>query len=62
MFSLYVLGVLEKSNEDIADFYEKELYPEAKDRVANNIAAVGNEQCRMLGDSQPPWGFLKIFR
>jgi benzoyl-CoA reductase subunit B len=62
MFSLYVLGTLEKSNKEIADFYEKELYPEVKDRVANNIAAVAGEQCRMLGDSQPPWGFLRIFR
>ena len=62
MFSLYVLGTLEKSNEAMADFYEKELYPEVKDRVANQIAAVANEQCRMLGDSQPPWGFLRVFR
>ncbi len=62
MFSLYVLGTLEKSNKEIAHFYEKELYPEVKDRVANNIAAVAGEQCRMLGDSQPPWGFLRIFR
>jgi len=62
MFSLYVLGTLEKSNEAIADFYEKELYPEVKDRVANQIAAVAGEQCRMLGDSQPPWGFLKVYR
>ena len=62
MFSLYVLGTLEKSNKDIADFYEKELYPEVKDRVENRIAAVPMEQCRMLGDSQPPWGFLNIFR
>ncbi|MDH5695870.1 MAG: 2-hydroxyacyl-CoA dehydratase, partial [Dehalococcoidia bacterium] len=62
MFSLYVLGTLEKSNEAIADFYEKELYPETKDRVANQIAAVGDERCRMLGDSQPPWGFLRVYR
>ncbi len=62
MFSLYVLGTLEKSNKNIADFYEKELYPEVKDRVANQIAAVGDEQCRMLGDSQPPWGFLRVYR
>jgi benzoyl-CoA reductase subunit B len=62
MFSLYVLGTLEKSNIDIANFYKNELYPEVKDRVANQIAAVGGEQCRMLGDSQPPWGFLRIFR
>ena len=62
MFSLYVLGTLEKSNTDIANFYKNELYPEVKDRVANKIAAVADEQCRMLGDSQPPWGFLRIFR
>ena len=62
MFSLYVLGTLEKSTPAIADFYEKELYPEVKDRVANKIAAVADEQCRVLGDTQPPWGFLRIFR
>lgn len=62
MFSLYVLGTLEKSNKEIADFYEKELYPEVKDRVANQIAAVGEERCRIFGDSQPPWAFLNIFR
>jgi benzoyl-CoA reductase subunit B len=62
MFSLYVLGTLQKSDKDIASFYKNELYPEVKDRVANQIAAVGDEQCRILGDSQPPWGFLRIFR
>jgi benzoyl-CoA reductase subunit B len=62
MFSLYVLGTLEKSNKDIAHFYKDELYPEVKDRVANKIAAVADERCRVLGDSQPPWGFLRIFR
>jgi benzoyl-CoA reductase subunit B len=62
MFSLYVLGTLEKSNADIAHFYKNELYPEVKDRVANKIAAVPGEQCRVFGDSQPPWGFLRIYR
>jgi len=62
MFSLYVLGTLEKSNKDVANFYKNELYPEVKDRVANKIAAVGDEQCRMLGDSQPPWAFLSVYR
>ena len=57
-----MLGILQKSKKEHADFYEKDLYPEVQDRVANKIAAVANEQCRMLGDSQPPWGFLKIFR
>lgn len=62
MYSLYVLGTLEKSNKDIAQFYKEELYPEVKDRVANKIAAVANERCRVITDSQPPWGFLRIFR
>jgi benzoyl-CoA reductase subunit B len=62
MFSLYVLGTLEKSNDAFADFYEKDLYPEVKDRVDNKIAALANEQCRVMGDSQPPWGFLNIYR
>ncbi|MEE8419395.1 MAG: benzoyl-CoA reductase, bzd-type, subunit O [Dehalococcoidales bacterium] len=62
MFSLYVLGTLQKSKKEIADFYKYELYPEVQDRVKNGIAAVGNETCRVLGDSQPPWAFLRIFR
>jgi len=62
MFSLYVLGTLCKSDTDIAHFYKDELYPEVKDRVANKIAAVANEQCRVFGDSQPPWGFLRVYR
>jgi benzoyl-CoA reductase subunit B len=62
MFSLYVLGILQKSKKEFADYYQNELYPEVQDRVANKIAAVANERCRMLGDSQPPWGVLKIFR
>jgi len=61
MYSLYVLGTLQKSSQEIADFYV-ELYEEVKERVANQIAAVGNERCRVLGDSQPPWGFLRILR
>ena len=61
MYSLYVLGTLEKSSKEIADFYV-ELFQEVKDRVANQIAAVGNERCRVLGDSQPPWAFLRILR
>jgi benzoyl-CoA reductase subunit B len=53
---------MEKSNDDFADFYEKDLYPEVKDRVVNKIAAVADERCRIMGDSQPPWGFLNVYR
>jgi benzoyl-CoA reductase subunit B len=61
MYSLYVLGTLQKSKKEFADFYE-ELRDEVKDRVARGIAAVPNERCRLMSDTQPPWGFLKIFR
>ncbi len=62
MYSLYVLGTLRKSAQWTADFYEKELYPEVKERVERGIAAVGNEKCRIMTDTQPPWAFLRIFR
>jgi benzoyl-CoA reductase subunit B len=62
MYSLYVLGTLRKSSKWTADFYEKELYPEVKSRAERGIAAVENEQCRIMTDTQPPWAFLKVFR
>lgn len=61
MYSLYVLGTLKKHTKDVADFYE-ELRDEVKYRVENQIAAVKHERCRLMSDTQPPWGFLKIFR
>jgi len=61
MYSLYVLGTLEKHSKVVADFYE-ELYDEIKYRVENQIAAVPNERCRLMSDTQPPWGFLSVFR
>jgi benzoyl-CoA reductase subunit B len=61
MYSLYVLGTLMKHSKIVADFYE-ELRDEVKDRVDRGIAAVSNEQCRVMTDTQPPWAFLRIFR
>ena len=61
MYSLYVLGTLMKHSKAVADFYE-ELLKEVKDRVKRGIAAVPNEHCRVMTDTQPPWAFLKIFR
>ncbi len=61
IYSLYVLGTLMRHNKIVADFYE-ELRDEVQDRVDNQIAAIPNEQCRLMSDTQPPWGFLKIFR
>ena len=61
IYALYVFGALRKSNGDFANFYD-ELYDEVKDRVDRVIAAVANEKARMMSDTQPPWGFLKIYR
>lgn len=61
MYSLYVLGTLMKHHKVVADFYE-ELRDEVKDRVKKGIAAVPNERCRVMSDTQPPWAFLKVFR
>ena len=61
MYSLYVLATLQKSWKAVADYYE-ELYDEVKDRVDRQIAAVGDERVRVMSDTQPPWGFLRIFR
>jgi len=61
MYSFYVFGTLSKAKKEFADFYD-ELYDEVKDRVDRGIAAVANERCRLMSDTQPPWGFLKVFR
>jgi len=61
MYSLYVLGTLMKHSKVVADFYE-ELRDEVRWRVDNQIAAVANERCRLMSDTQPPWGFLSVFR
>jgi benzoyl-CoA reductase subunit B len=62
MYSLYVFGTLHKASQYVADFYEKELLPEVEDRVKRGIAAIPNEKVRIMSDTQPPWGFLKVFR
>ncbi|MDP8228898.1 MAG: benzoyl-CoA reductase, bzd-type, subunit O [Candidatus Electryoneaceae bacterium] len=61
MYSLYVLATLNKHSREVVDYYE-ELRDEVQDRVARGIAAIPNERCRLMSDTQPPWGFLKIFR
>ena len=61
MYSLYVLGTLNKHDKEVADFYQ-ELLDETRYRVENGIAAIANEQVRLMSDTQPPWGFLSIFR
>jgi len=61
MYSLYVMGTLMKHRPECVAFYER-LKEETKERVKRGIAAVPYERFRVITDTQPPWGFLKIFR
>jgi len=61
MYSLYVMGTLMKHRPECVTFY-KALRDETRDRIKRGIAAVPTERFRVITDTQPPWGFLKIFR
>lgn len=61
LFSLYVIGILIRHTKESVDFY-RQLRDEVKDRVANGIAALATERCRILDDCLPPWSFLEIYR
>lgn len=61
MFSLYAISMLMGHEKEAVEFY-RELRDEVQDRVNQGIAAIVNERCRLLHDSQPPWFFLKLFR
>lgn len=61
MLSLYIICVLIRHRKESADFY-KELKAEIEGRVAEGIAALSTERCRILDDSQPLWSFLDMYR
>ncbi|MDH5450574.1 MAG: benzoyl-CoA reductase, bzd-type, subunit O [Candidatus Bathyarchaeota archaeon] len=61
MYSLYVMGTLMKHKSECVAFYET-LRDEIRDRVKRGIAATPYERFRVITDTQPPWGFLKVFR
>lgn len=61
MLSLYIICVLIRHRKEAVEFY-KNLNAEVEDRVANGIAALATERCRILDDSQPIWSFLDLYR
>jgi len=61
MYSLYLPAVILKGKKEGVEFY-KILRDEVQDRVKNQIAALGNEQCRLWHDNIPPWYSLGFFR
>ncbi|MBI2932730.1 MAG: benzoyl-CoA reductase, bzd-type, subunit O [Planctomycetes bacterium] len=61
MYALYVFGVIMKHRPEVLALY-RELHDEVKERVERGIAACANESKRLISDTQPPWGFLDVFR
>ncbi|MBF8265287.1 MAG: bcrB bzdO [Dehalococcoidia bacterium] len=61
IYTLYFPTVVSRYQDETVHFYE-ELLAEVKDRVANNIAALATERCRLWDDGIPPWYFLRLYR
>ena len=61
LYTLYVPVVQFKHTDEAWQYYEV-LLDEVKDRVANQIAAVENERCRLIHENLPPWHTLRILR
>lgn len=61
ILSFYSLAVYKRGEKELADFYQ-ELRDEVQERVRDGIAALAQEKCRILDDSQPLWPFLQLYR
>ena len=61
IYTLYFPSVALRHMPETLAFY-KEVLAEVKDRVANKIAALPIEQCRLWDDGIPPWYFLGLYR
>jgi benzoyl-CoA reductase subunit B len=61
IFTLYIICILRRHEKESVEFYEM-LRDEVKQRVADGIAAVATERCRLMDDSQPPWYFLQLYK
>ena len=61
MLALMPISMLRRNEKCAVDFM-LELRDEVKDRIAEGIAAVATERCRLATNAPPPWSFLKMFR
>jgi benzoyl-CoA reductase subunit B len=50
------------SSKDVTVQYFRALYDEVKDRVANGIAAVATERCRLFHEAAPPFPLLNLLK
>lgn len=61
MFSLMVPAINLRGRKEAIDYYNR-LYEEVQERVENEIAAVANEEYRLIWDNIPLWYNLRMFR
>jgi bzd-type benzoyl-CoA reductase O subunit len=61
LFSFIGPNLLRPFKKETGDFYQR-LLDETRDRVERKIAAVGNEQFRVITDAIPPWPNLQMYR
>lgn len=61
LFALIAPNVIRPFSQEVVDFYAR-LLEEVQDRVARGIAAVANEQFRVISDAIPPWPYLSLWR
>ena len=61
MYPLHAIHTLIREKDEGVDFY-RQLLDELQDRIAQGIAALPVEKCRLITTNQPPWPLLKLFR
>jgi benzoyl-CoA reductase subunit B len=61
IFSLYIIAVLMRDTPESVEF-NRQVLDEVRGRVAEGIAALPDERCRLVDDSPPPWYFLRLYR
>jgi len=61
ILALYMVAGVMRDRKEAVEF-NRLLRDEVKERVEQGIAALGDERCRLIGDSAPPWYFLRLYR
>lgn len=61
LLSMITPNLIRPHTKETFEFYTR-LLDEVQDRVARGIAAVPNEQFRVISDAVPPWPYLNLWR
>lgn len=61
MFSIFIIPHLIGHRREGIEFC-RQVRDELRYRVANKLAALATERCRLMDDAQPPWYLLQLYR